>query len=408
MDFDFVPEHFRCPISMELMNEPVTISTGVTYERKNIEKWFFNYKKKTCPATMQPINVDIQLTPNHTLKRLIHSWQNRDCSLSSPRTSISAAKHDEILSLLNTIETSPFKVTSLKKLRSIIEMSDDTKSDLIHYSNGVEVLVKMLLQILVLEGCSDFITFRACEEALGVLYQLPISQTFQLLSKPEVMSSMAIMLQRASAEARLHALNILRNIAKCTDYDWNFLIQHQSLDFFKSLLELVSDEICTKASSCALEVLIDILSASKKSRLKAIEAGAVCVLIELLPDSNKPKCERVLVLIKMLCECAEGRLALVEHGMGIASISKKMLHVSNDSTKIAVKILWLVCNFHPNEKVLEEMLIYGAVKKLMALLHMDGRSSTKDKVIKMFKLHGNSWKKYPCFPCEFKEYLGIF
>ncbi|KAM1027492.1 hypothetical protein ACFX2G_041127 [Malus domestica] len=115
----------------------------------------------------------------------------------------------------------------------------------------------------------------------------------------------------------------------------------------------------------------------------------------------------MLQVIKLLCECAEGRQALVEHGMGIVSISKQMLHVSNAATKIGVKIIWLICNFHPTERVLEEMLICGPVKKLLTLLHMDGRSSTKDKVVKIFKMHGNSWKRYPCFPCNLKDYLGF-
>lgn len=215
------------------------------------------------------------------------------------------------------------------------------------------------------------------------------------------------MLQRASADTRLYAVTILRKLAK-TDYDWGFMIQgNQGVGFFKSLLEMVSDEISTKTSSCALEVLIEILSKSKKSRLRAIEAGAVCVLVEVLPDSNRPRCERMLQLIKLLCECAEGRLGLVEHGMGIAAISKKMLQVSNVATKIVVKILWLICNFHATERVLDEMLICGAVKKLLALLHIDGRSSTKDKVVKIFKLHGHYWSRFPCFPSDLKDFLGF-
>ncbi|KAK9273648.1 hypothetical protein L1049_018458 [Liquidambar formosana] len=401
MDF---PPDFRCPISMELMKDPVTISTGVTYERKSIEKWLFTYKKKTCPATMQCIE-NFNITPNHTLKRLILAWQNGK-SQYGPRPPL-PIKHDELVSLLNTIESTPFKVSSLKKLRSIVDIGNDVKADFVR-SGGVEVLFGIIVQVLM--ESSDFVTFRACEEALGVLHQLPLSeeeQTIQLLSKPESMKSMAIILQRGSAEARLYTVTIFQSMAKITDYNWNFVMQDQGIDFFKSLLELVSDEICTKASSRALEVLIEILSASKKSRLKAIEAGAVCVLIELLPDLNRSKCEKMLLLIKLLCECAEGRLALVEHGLGIAVVSKKMLHVSDTATKIGVKILWLICSFHPTEKVLKDMLIFGSVKKLLALLHIGGRSSTKDKVVKICKLHGTSWRRYPCFPCELKDYLGL-
>lgn len=401
------PADFRCPISMELMNDPVTICTGVTYERKNIEKWFFTYKKKACPATMQSIQ-SFHLTPNHTLKRLIQSWlkNHESQSCSSPSPPRPSVKHGELVSLLSSVESSPFKVTSLKKLRSIIEMGEETKADFIR-SGGVEVVVRIVVQILV-EG-SDFVTFRVCEEALGVLYQLPFSEqdkTLEILSKPESMRSMAIVLQRGSAGARLYAISIFRKVAK-TDYNWNFMINDQGIDFFKSLLELVSDEICTKASSCALEVLIEIMSLSKKSRLQAIEAGAICLLIELLPDSSRSKCEKILLLMKLLCECAEGRLALVEHSMGIPAVSKKIFHVSNTATKIGVKIMWLICSFHPKERVLEEMLIYGLVNKFLTLLHMEGRSSTKDKVVKMLKLHANSWRQYPCFPCELNEYLGL-
>ncbi|GAV90040.1 U-box domain-containing protein [Cephalotus follicularis] len=405
-----IPLDFRCPISMELMKDPVTIFTGVTYERKNIERWFFTYKKKTCPATMQTIH-NFAITPNHTLKRLMLAWQKQlySCQSSSPPPPQPSINHDEMLSLLKIVESSPFKVSSLKKLRSLMEMAAiETKSDFIR-CGGLQVLQVMVVQILV--DTSDFASFRACEEALGVVHQLlPLMslevEAFELLSKPESMKSMAIVLQRGSAEARLFAVTTFRNMAKTSDYDWNILVQDQGIDFFKSLLELVSDEICTKASSCALELLIRILCSSMKSRLRAIEAGAVCLLIELLPESNGSRCEKMLHLIKLLCECAEGRLALVDHSMGIAAVSKKLLHVSNTATKIGVKIMWLISSLHPTERVLEEMLIYGMVKKLLALLHMEGPSSTKHKVLKMFRLHAYSWRRYPCFPSNLMDHLG--
>ncbi|CAI9760498.1 unnamed protein product [Fraxinus pennsylvanica] len=407
MDF---PQDFRCPISMELMKDPVTISTGVTYERKNIERWFGTYKKKICPATMQCIE-SLDMTPNHTLKRLILAWRNAqsgDQSCSSSSAGRHSIKHDELMTLLGTIESTPFKVSCLKKLKSILEMGDEIKADFM-ISGGVEVLVRIILQILV--ESSDFITFRACEEALDALQLLPFSEdeddeAIQLLMKPECMKSMAIMLQRGSAEARFCTISIFQKIAKA-DYHWNYVAQDQGIEFYKSLLEIISDEICTKASSCALQVLLGILDASKKSRLKAIEAGAVCTLIELLPDSNRSKCEKIMQLIKLICECADGRLAFIEHELGIAAMSKKLLNVSEAATKIGVKIVWLLCNFHSTERVLEELLVCGAVKRLVALLHISGRSNTKDRVVKIFKLHSRRWRRYPCFPSELKDYLGL-
>ncbi|XP_073147112.1 E3 ubiquitin-protein ligase PUB23-like [Henckelia pumila] len=403
MDF---PLHFRCPISMEVMKDPVTISTGVTYERKNIEKWFDTYRKKTCPATMQIIE-SFDVTPNHTLKRLIVSWC--DSRIDQNPCWVSSDKHEQLLDILGKIEETPFKVTYLRKLRSVIEMGNDQVKEDFKRSGGVDVLVKIIVQILVEN--SDFVSFRACEEAFGVLHQVPFSEEDderipQLLTKPECMKSMAIMLQRGSEEARFCVISTFEKLGRGHDYQWN-----EGVDFFKSVLEILSDENCRKASPCALQVLLQVLEASKKSRLKAIEAGAVCTLIELLPDSSRSKCEKIMQLIKLMCECAEGRLSFTEHGMGIAAVSKKMLHVSNCATKSGVKILWLISSFgSTKERVLEEMLVYGAVKKLVALLQIcggGGHSATREKVVKILKMHGRTWWRYPCLPGDLKSYLGL-
>lgn len=66
------PEEFRCPISLQLMYDPVIISSGQTYERVCIEKWFKD-GHNTCPKTQQQLD-HIGLTPNYCVKGLIASW----------------------------------------------------------------------------------------------------------------------------------------------------------------------------------------------------------------------------------------------------------------------------------------------------------------------------------------------
>ncbi|KAI3820320.1 hypothetical protein L1987_07865 [Smallanthus sonchifolius] len=410
------PQYFRCPISMEIMKDPVIISTGVTYERRNIEKWFSSYKKTTCPATMQNIE-NFGITPNHTLKRLILAWQNGQSLSSSSSSSrspssspLSSFKHDEIVSLLKTLNSTPFKVNSLRKFKEIIEVGDEVKLEFI-ILGGLEVVFQLITQILA--DSSDFMVFRACEEALGVLQHLPISQendgkVIELFLKPEFMKSMVIILQRGSKEARVYVMAILRKLANL-DFNWNVVLNDQGIGMFKSILELASDEISSKASSSTLQVLIKILDSSKESRSKAIEAGAMCTLIDLLPDSNRSKCEKILLVIKLLCECANGKVAFIEHGLGIGAVSSKLFNVSEIASKICIQIFLLVCSFHdPSNKVLEDMLVYGVVKKLVILMHMSGPSSTKNKMVDMFKKHSYSWSRYPCFPSELKEYIGSY
>ncbi|KAK7828707.1 U-box domain-containing protein 19 [Quercus suber] len=67
-------DDFRCPISLEFMVDPVTLSTGHTYDRASITKWFKAGKNiKTCPKTGQKL-VDSELVPNLLLKRLIQQY----------------------------------------------------------------------------------------------------------------------------------------------------------------------------------------------------------------------------------------------------------------------------------------------------------------------------------------------
>ncbi|KAL2508185.1 U-box domain-containing protein 14 [Forsythia ovata] len=57
-----IPDDFRCPISLELMKDPVIVSIGQTYERSCIQKWL-DAGHKTCPKTQQTL-LHTALTPN--------------------------------------------------------------------------------------------------------------------------------------------------------------------------------------------------------------------------------------------------------------------------------------------------------------------------------------------------------
>jgi len=66
------PEELRCPISLQLMYDPVIIASGQTYERVCIEKWFSDGHNK-CPKTQQKLS-HLCLTPNYCVKGLVTSW----------------------------------------------------------------------------------------------------------------------------------------------------------------------------------------------------------------------------------------------------------------------------------------------------------------------------------------------
>ena len=66
------PDEYVCPISQELMEDPVLASDGHAYERRAIECWF--KKRLTSPKTGEPLETPA-LFPNHPLRRLIMDWR---------------------------------------------------------------------------------------------------------------------------------------------------------------------------------------------------------------------------------------------------------------------------------------------------------------------------------------------
>jgi len=69
-----VPDEFKCPITHEVMGDPVTIADGRTYERSAIEQWLA--RSNTSPMT-GAILAHTHVVPNENLRILISSGSSR-------------------------------------------------------------------------------------------------------------------------------------------------------------------------------------------------------------------------------------------------------------------------------------------------------------------------------------------
>jgi U-box domain len=67
-----VPMDFVCPITSEIMNDPVLCEDGFSYERSAIEMWF-SKDKRTSPMTNMELT-SIETTPNVALKNEIENF----------------------------------------------------------------------------------------------------------------------------------------------------------------------------------------------------------------------------------------------------------------------------------------------------------------------------------------------
>ncbi|ESW18851.1 hypothetical protein PHAVU_006G076000 [Phaseolus vulgaris] len=67
-----IPADFCCPLSLELMTDPVIVASGQTYERAFIKNWI-DLGLTVCPKTRQTL-AHTNLIPNYTVKALIANW----------------------------------------------------------------------------------------------------------------------------------------------------------------------------------------------------------------------------------------------------------------------------------------------------------------------------------------------
>ncbi|KAF7147531.1 hypothetical protein RHSIM_Rhsim03G0065500 [Rhododendron simsii] len=398
-----VPPFFLCPISLEMMKDPVTIPTGITYDRESIEKWLFSDKNKNCPVTKQVLS-NPDLTPNHTLRRVIQSWCTLNASNGIERipTPKPPVNKSQIIKLLKDAKSPQMQIKCLKRLRSIASASETNKR-CIESSGGVEFLASLVKNNTTstsLEACDHdgFEFTKPSDEALSILFSLQLSEsTLKSLNAKngEFVESLLNILQVGCYESRAYAVLLLNSILEVEEPTQLVALKPK---FFVELVQILHDQISPKASKAALQLLINV-GPWGRNKLKAVEAGAVSVLVDLLLDSSEKRaCEMILTALDQLCQCADGRAELLKHGAGLAIVSKKILRVSKVGSERAVRILLSIAKYSASPSVVQEMLQLGVVTKLCLVLQVDSGSKAKEKAREILKLHARDWRNCSCIP----------
>ncbi|XP_019200251.1 PREDICTED: E3 ubiquitin-protein ligase PUB23-like [Ipomoea nil] len=160
------------------------------------------------------------------------------------------------------------------------------------------------------------------------------------------------------------------------------------------VVQILRDNFSCKASKSALHLLANVCQRGR-NRIKAAEAGAATVLIDLLLDTNEKRyCEWSLSVLEHLCRCAEGRAELLKHAAGLAVVSRKILRVSQVANERGLRILYFIAKFSATPSVVQEMLQLGVGAKLCLVIQVDcGVGKNKERAAEILKLHAKEWKK---------------
>lgn len=407
-----VPALFKCPISLELMRDPVTLCTGQTYDRCSIAPWLAK-GNRTCPATMLQLE-SVEVVPNHTLRRLIQEWCRRsrpavagaglEAGAAAASNSVVVSKSEVVATLIRDVRSDGVggKLGALKTLRGV--MRERSAARLVRDAGGVGVISGILAaggESSRESGCGDCHSEEwgeVYEEALAVLVGLlPVCDHGEVRlglvgCGGVVVASLTSVLCRGSLDARVNVATVLSVLANAGVVDLQF---QDPPKVFVSLGKLLREDLYPKGIKSSLRALLALCKAHRRNHKLAVDAGVVPALIELLPELQKSNAERALGILDLLCSMAEGRAAVMDHDLAMAVFVSLFHTISAPATEYIVSILWSLCQASPGSLAAAQQA--GVFAPLLLLLQMECAPKTRHKcgeLLKQVKVTG--WKEISC------------
>ncbi|MFS7942040.1 putative U box domain, armadillo-like helical, Zinc finger, RING/FYVE/PHD-type [Helianthus anomalus] len=324
-----VPAVFICPISLEPMQDPVTLCTGQTYERSNILRWF-SLGHFTCPTTMQEL-WDDSVTPNSTLYHLIQTWFSQKYFIMKKRSEDVQGRCLELLETLKKVKGQT-RVQTLKELRKTVATHESAKKTVV--DNGGVSFISSLL--------GPFTSHSVGSEAIAILVSLELnSDCIANLLQPNKISLMVDVLNDGSTETKINCVRLMETL-------FNGSKTVPSLSLLVGVLRLVKNRRHPPGILAGLR-LLKIISSQQSLGNSIISIGGVQHLVEMLPQFNSECLELSLYVLEILSLIPEGALALKNCANTIPNLVKLLMKVSENSTRHVLSILSEVCNLSAQE-----------------------------------------------------------
>ncbi|XP_021887076.1 U-box domain-containing protein 30-like [Carica papaya] len=369
LDIPDIPSVFICPISLEPMQDPVTLCTGQTYERSNILKWF-NLGHYTCPTTMQEL-WDDSITPNRTLYHLIYTWFSQKYLLMKKRSEDVQGRASELLETLKKVKGQA-RVQALKELQQVV-VGHGTARKAVIDEGGLAVISSLL---------GPFTSHAVGSEAIGILVNLDLdSESKTNLMQPAKISLMVDMLNEGSVETKINCTLLIETLMEEKDFRPEIVSSHSLL---VGLMRLVKDKRHTSGILPGLN-LLRAICLHKQVRTLIVSIGAVGQLVELLPSLDPDCLELALFILDTLSDLQEGKMALKDCGNSIPNMVRLLMRVSENCTQYALSILWSVCRLAP-EECSSIAVEAGLAAKLLLVIQSGCNPVVKQRAAELLKL----------------------
>ena len=362
------PDDFKCPISLEIMSDPVILTSGHTFDRASIQRWI-DAGHRTCPITKLPLPENPSLIPNHALRSLISNF-----TLLSPPKSQPYPEPQTLISKLTSASASfDSKFNSLDQLTRLSKR-DSAFRRKITESGAVSAVLNCI-------GSSKNLILR--EKSLSLLLNLSLDDDNKVGLVAEGAIGLVVeALQIGSADSRAVAATILTSLAvvevnKATIGAYPYAI--------RALVSLLRDGKVREKKEAATALYA--LCSFPDNRRRAAQCGAVPILIGIA-DSGL---ERAVEVLGLLGKSKEGRDAMERVNGFVRVLVRVLKNGSSRGIEYALLTLDSLCCY--SEEMCVEAKREGVLELCMGLLE-DENEKIKRKASSLVQvLRGNnSWQ----------------
>ncbi|CAM8911548.1 unnamed protein product [Rhodiola kirilowii] len=324
-----VPEEFRCPISKQLMGDPVVLSTGTTYDRPFIQKWL-KEGHRTCPQTQQVLSHTI-LTPNLLVRELIAKWCVKNgMALPKPVVAldeelVTDSERDRLRLLLEKMSSSlPVQKEAAKEMRLLTKRMPSFRALFGESADAIPRLLNPLSPGAV-DTDSDL-----HEDLITTVLNLSIHD-----SNKKLVGENPIVVPLLIESLRGKTVEIKRNAAAA-------LFTLSALDSNKQIIG---------------------------------KLGAMEPLIELLEEGHPLAIKDAASAIFNLCILSENKVRAIHNG-AIQAILKKIR-----DQKLVEELLAILAMLSGHPKAVEVMCVHGAVGCLLNILRESQCERNKENCV---------------------------
>ncbi|KAI8549054.1 hypothetical protein RHMOL_Rhmol07G0321500 [Rhododendron molle] len=291
-----VPNEFLCPITLEIMSDPVIVATGQTYERDSIQKWL-DSDHRTCPKTGQVL-AHLSLAPNFALRNLILQWCEKNNfplpKKEVPRSSDNSnvEQNNEIYSVVQNLSSNQLEVQrkAVRKIRMLSKENPENRI-LVANSGGIPPLVQLL----------SYPDSKIQEHAVTALLNLSIDESNKkLISREQPIPAIVEILQNGTIGAKENSAAALFSLSMLDENKANIALSNG----IPPLVGLLKNGTI-RGKKDAVTALFN-LSLCQANKARAIEAGIVAPLLHLLKDKNLDMVNEALSLLLLLASNSEG------------------------------------------------------------------------------------------------------